>query len=155
MAGLIAGLVTAQFPEFAQQYRQRLGGAVDELARIVADFDASARKAGLDREEALAQMRGTAFLDARQADMRATFARLERLSATQAQMRTGNALTRIAAMLRSADREIARAAWSDFAPALPVTPEGLVFAGGGFVLGAGVLRGVSRLGRRRRRARRT
>jgi len=33
---LIAGL------EFAQQYRQRIGGALDELRRIVAEFDAEA-----------------------------------------------------------------------------------------------------------------
>ncbi|MEM9851772.1 MAG: DUF2937 family protein, partial [Pseudomonadota bacterium] len=38
---------TSQFPEFSQQYVQRLGGAVDELRRVAADFDASARAAGL------------------------------------------------------------------------------------------------------------
>ncbi len=37
---LIAGLIGSQAPEFAQQYSQRLGGAVQELKRIVAEFDA-------------------------------------------------------------------------------------------------------------------
>ena len=31
--GLLLGFVLSQTPEFAQQYRQRLGGAVDELQR--------------------------------------------------------------------------------------------------------------------------
>jgi len=32
---LFAAVLGSQFPEFAQQYRQRLGGALDELDRIV------------------------------------------------------------------------------------------------------------------------
>ena len=32
---LLAGLIGSQGPEFAPQYRQRLGGAVEELNRIV------------------------------------------------------------------------------------------------------------------------
>ena len=41
--GLVCGLLGTQAPEFAQQYRQRLAGAVDELSRVVATFDAEAR----------------------------------------------------------------------------------------------------------------
>ena len=33
---LLLGALASQLPEFAQQYRQRLGGAIDELQRIVA-----------------------------------------------------------------------------------------------------------------------
>ncbi|MEC7965452.1 MAG: DUF2937 family protein, partial [Pseudomonadota bacterium] len=47
IAGLSGAAVTAQFPEFSQQYAQRLGGAVDELTAVVADFDASAQASGL------------------------------------------------------------------------------------------------------------
>ena len=42
--GLAGALTLSQAPEFAQQYRQRLGGALDELRRVVADFDADAAK---------------------------------------------------------------------------------------------------------------
>ena len=45
--GLICGLVGTQGPEFAQQYRQRLAGGVDELARVVGAFEADAREQGL------------------------------------------------------------------------------------------------------------
>ena len=43
--GLLLGFVLSQTPEFAQQYRQRLGGAVDELQRIVLQFDDDVRAA--------------------------------------------------------------------------------------------------------------
>ena len=57
LAGGIAGAVgLSQFPEFSQQYAQRLGGAVDELARVVEDFDADASDVGLNRDEALSQL---------------------------------------------------------------------------------------------------
>ena len=36
---LIAGLIGSQAPEFAQQYRQRLGGALDELKHALAEFE--------------------------------------------------------------------------------------------------------------------
>ena len=35
LGGLVLGFGFAQFPEYAQQYEQRLGGAVDELRIIV------------------------------------------------------------------------------------------------------------------------
>ena len=34
-AGLTGAATLSQFPEFSQQYTQRLGGAVDELSAIV------------------------------------------------------------------------------------------------------------------------
>ena len=40
LAGGVAGAaILSQFPEYAQQYTQRLGGAVDALGQVVADFD--------------------------------------------------------------------------------------------------------------------
>ena len=47
VVGLMGGAGLAQFPEYAQQYTQRLGGALDELSRVVADFDRSAAATGL------------------------------------------------------------------------------------------------------------
>ena len=47
------GVLTSQSPEFAQQYRQRLGGAVDELARVVSNFERDAARSNMTVEEAL------------------------------------------------------------------------------------------------------
>ena len=56
--GLAGALTLSQAPEFAQQYRQRLGGALTELQRSIADFDADAARSGMTRPEALALHEG-------------------------------------------------------------------------------------------------
>ena len=53
VAAAFGALVASQFPEFAQQYRQRLGGALDEMRQVVAEFDADAARNHLTREQAL------------------------------------------------------------------------------------------------------
>ena len=57
LVGGVAGAASfSQFPEFSQQYIQRMGGAVDELSRFVAEFDADAAELGLSREAALVDL---------------------------------------------------------------------------------------------------
>lgn len=51
--GLCCALAASQFPEFSQQYKQRLSGAVDELAWVVERFDADAAALGMSRDAAL------------------------------------------------------------------------------------------------------
>jgi hypothetical protein len=53
---LIAGLLGSQGPEFAQQYRQRIGGALDELKRIVADFDQEAAREQTTPDQAIKRL---------------------------------------------------------------------------------------------------
>ncbi len=152
-AGLAGAAATSQVPEYSQQYMQRLGGAVDALAQVVADFDASAAAEGLTRQAALEQMTGSPFVERRRADMTVTLDRYVRLGTDLAEMRAAGPLRRPLEMMRP-DGEIARAAWQDFEPAMPLTLEGAVFGGAGFVGGAclaSVLLGLMRLltGRRR------
>lgn len=136
IAGLAGATGLSQFPEFSQQYLQRLAGAVDELAKVVADFDASAEGVGLTRDQALASLSGGEFQRARREDMRRTIDRSERLSADLAALREATAVQRALQPARFMDSEIAAAAWEDFKPAVPVTTEGLGFAGVGFGAGA-------------------
>ena len=53
LGGLALGLCLSQFPEYAQQYTQRLGGAVDELHIITTEFEVAAKEAGLTLEQAI------------------------------------------------------------------------------------------------------
>ena len=139
LAGGVSGAAAlSQFPEFSQQYVQRLGGAVDALGQVVSDFDASAASEGLTRDAALNQMTGTDFLEARQRDMRTTFARHDRLSAQlQSLDQTGPFMR--AYHVAGADGQVARAAWQSFQPAVPLNTAGAIFAGTGFVLGSGTI----------------
>ena len=141
-AGLATGALCSQAPEFTQQYLQRLGGQVDALTSVVMDFDASALASGLGREQALSEMTGTDFLIARQADMRATFARHTRLSQNLTALRDATPLARLAMPHRLMDRETATAAWADFQPAVPLTAAGFAAGGAGFLAGGALIGGL-------------
>ena len=154
-AGLAGASVTSQFPEFSQQYAQRLGGAVDELATVIADFDASAAASDLTRTEALAQLQGTDFLARRRADMERTIDRHADLSEALTALQNAGPFMRAYQLRHFTDRDIATRAYEAYQPAVPLTLEGGVFAGVGFLGGAGLLSallGLLRLVFRRRSA---
>jgi len=135
-----AGL--SQFPEFSQQYLQRLAGKVDALSAVVADFDASADKNGLTREAALAEVSGTPFLNDRQQDLRRSFADHTRLSADLAQLRAATPLQRLTMPQRMGDLDTLQAAWADYRPAVPATMDGAITAGIGYISGWGLMAAV-------------
>ncbi len=132
---VFGGVVASQAPEFAQQYRQRLGGAVDELSRIVADFDRDAATAGLDRQRAIGSMVSddAQLVRLRGASMAASVERYERLKGQQAAFEASGAFGRIEAVFAAPDPELVDATWSVFEPAVPTTPAGVVTAGAGFL----------------------
>ncbi len=126
----------SQAPEFAQQYRQRLGGAIDELRIVVADFDADAQKSQLSREQALEQMLGspTPFSRDRGASMSRTISRLDALAGQQALMEKAHPVTRPLFVLQNPDQTVIKGAWEIFEPALPFTLPGAVYGGVGAFL---------------------
>ena len=141
--GVLGAAGASQFPEFSQQYVQRLGGAVDELSRFVGEFDADARALGLTRDAALQDLaRGSEMGQSRAATMTKTLARHDLLSTNLATLRQAGPFTRAYNAALLTDGEIARAAWSDYRPAIPLTFEGAVFAGVGLLAGLGVLSGL-------------
>ncbi|SHG38055.1 Protein of unknown function [Kaistia soli DSM 19436] len=135
-AAVFGGVIASQAPEFAQQYRQRLGGAVDELRRVVADFDRDAATVGLDRERAIASLLGddTRLVQLRGASTAASVERYERLTAQQAAFEASGPLGRVEAVLRAPDRDLVDATWDSYEPAVPTTTAGAVTAALGFVV---------------------
>ena len=137
--GAVAGAAgLSQFPEFSQQYLQRLAGKVDALGLVVAEFDATATLNDLTREAALAELTGTRFLTDRQADLRRTFAQYDTLAANLDELRAATALARLTMPQRFGDGETLQATYADFRPAMPVTVDGAISAGVGYVAGWGV-----------------
>ncbi|SPF78439.1 DUF2937 family protein [Pseudoprimorskyibacter insulae] len=138
VAGLTGAAGLSQFPEFSQQYAQRLGGAVDELTRVVADFDADAAKLGLSRAAALVDMAGSnsQMAVSRAQTMAQTIDRRDALAADLAALQGAGPFTRASLMQHMTDPEIASRALEVYKPALPLTFEGLSFGGVGFALGA-------------------
>src|ERR1700729_2714219 len=113
--GLLFGLLGTQAPEFAQQYRQRLAGAVDELSRVVSTFDTEARSENLAPEEAirrldentdpLARERGQAMAEDK--------IRLTRLQDALAAYTDTAPVRRLIGFFEGFDGATARRAWSD------------------------------------------
>lgn len=146
VGGLGLAIALSQFPEYAQQYTQRLGGAVDELRVITEDFDRAAAEGGLDRAAALGRYEASNddFLSGRGGSMTATFSRYEQLSATLARIQNAGAIERFQSLPAYLDTDIGRRTLESYKPAIPVTMEGILYAGGGFILGYLILSGLWR-----------
>ncbi len=150
LVGVAAALVLSQAPEFEQQYSQRLGGAIGELEPIVANFDADAQRASLTREEALA-IYGRSheqFLKDRGKSMLQVFDRYDRLVRQRDALENAGALSRPALVMSSPDGKLLADTRRAFAPAVPLSLAGLVYAVLGFalvLLGRGAARQLRRL----------
>jgi hypothetical protein len=152
--GAIVGLTASQIPEYAQQYRQRLGGAIDELQQIVAEFDADSARIGLSEREGIARLTGNSdeFVRARGLQMNEITQRLQRLSSAKAAMAQAGSLGRLVALATDFDPLIARRAYASYEPAVPVTSEGFILGGVGLVSGYALFQALAarfrRLGQR-------
>jgi len=135
--GLLFALVGVQGPEFAQQYRQRLAGAIDELRREVAEFDAEAAGHALTRDAAVQRLKTNADPLARDrgdaAEADAT--RLVRLEDALSTMKDAPSLQRLVTFVRDYDPEVAARTWHDYEPAAPTTVEAFVVGGVAGVVG--------------------
>jgi Protein of unknown function (DUF2937) len=135
--GLVCGLVGTQGPEFAQQYRQRLAGAVGELSRVVATFDDYAGRQNLTPDEAMRRLdeSGDPLVRERGQAIAEDKVRLARLQGALAAYTDTAPVRRLVGFFESFDPTIARRAWSDFQPAVPTTFEALVVGMVGLALG--------------------
>jgi|SRR5689334_3009173 hypothetical protein len=129
LLGLIGGTLGSQLPEFTQQYRQRLGGALGELDRVLAEFDRDATGSGLSRDQALNEYSatGSEFLNARGKSVTATLARRDALKKQSIAIEAAPPLMRPFEVLRAPDPAIVDGAWKQYEPAVPVTAAGLVW----------------------------
>jgi hypothetical protein len=136
VVALLAAMTSSQLPEFAQQYRQRLGGAIDELARILVHFDEDARRSGYDRASALAVMArdDEQLVRDQAARMRENIERYGRLVEQQQAFTQSGPFRRLAVFFADFDPPLVEAAMRDYEPAIPTTLEGVLFTGGGFLL---------------------
>jgi hypothetical protein len=135
--GLLCALAGSQLPEFAQQYRQRLGGAIDELNRMIAQFDSEAAAQSLTRAQGVARLKTDpdSLAQERGAAIEDDVARADRLTRQQEAFRIGGPLTRLASLIENFDPATASQAIKDYEPAVPITFEAFVIAGIALVVG--------------------
>lgn len=135
--GLLCGLVATQAPEFAQQYRQRLAGAVDELSRVVGIFDDDAAKRSLTPPEAITRLENNPdpVVHDQGVEMQGHIGRLERLKAALAAFRDSGLWRRLIVLAGDFDFAAARKAWQDFEPAVPTSADAIAIGILGLIIG--------------------
>lgn len=153
--GLLCALIGSQLPEFAQQYRQRLGGALDELRRIIAQFDSEAEEQSLTRAQGVERLKGNAdaLARGRALALEEDVDRADRLGRQQEAFQTAGPVARLATLIENFDPTTATQAIRDFEPAVPVTIESFIVAGVALALGVSATHLVAWPIRRRLRRR--
>jgi hypothetical protein len=152
VVSLGSGMAASQAPELAQQYRQRLEGARQELTDVVVRFDRDAERNGLDRGGALALQDNSAepFLRDRAQSIRHVIARAEHLDRQSERLHELPPALRPLVVLVDPDGQVFTGTLRDFEPAVPLTPHGLVWTAAGLLMGLGIFR-LATFPKRRRR----
>jgi hypothetical protein len=128
---VLAGLIGSQGSEFAQQYRQRLGSALEELNRIVSDFDAEVRGQNLTRSEGLKRLEDNHDPLARERgeDIGRAIDRAKRLNEQIQAMNSAGPLMRLYVVAKGFDPAIARSNLDNYEPAGPLSLGALTSGG--------------------------
>jgi Protein of unknown function (DUF2937) len=149
--GLIGAVLLSQFPEFFQQYVQRLGGRLDEVTRQVTALDQRAAEAGtstplylrdfiLNRDPQV-QREGQALQGL--VERRVVLAEdYKALTGSDRWWRAGRFATNF-------DWDVAATTFRVYEPAVPVTAEAAIYAGAGCGTGMAIFLLVFGLRRRR------
>ena len=138
LVGISAGaLGTSQLPEFAQQYKQRLGGAHGELQRIVTRLDEDAGRVGLSRHQAVYTLQNSdqPLVRQRGTSLGLTVDRFEVLDQQRRQFNELDPLLKPIALFNGVDQELIKDTWQDYQAAIPVTSHGFAWAGAGAIVG--------------------
>ncbi len=153
--------VSSQFPEFYQQYLQRLGGRLDQALVQEARIYEAAQSQGLSVADYVArflQSSDPVFQTEGQV-LQAALTDAASLRESLLALSNAGVLERPVELARHFDSDLVSATFQAFTPALPVSTEGLTYAAIGMLLGLMSLafaerggRAVTRRLRRRRQA---
>jgi len=149
LAAILGATSFTQFPAFYQQYLQRLGGRLDQARLEIDRLLRDARGAGQTLEQHIEALMASGTEEARLAGQR----ELERLDAAGALKNAYDALSQAGpagrpfAFAEHFDPLVAQEALNAFQPAIPTTPEALVYGGTGMLVALLLLAGCQACGR--------
>lgn len=128
LGAVVFGIAMSQFPEFTQQYQQRLGETVDDLRVVMQEFDRAAADQNMTREEALVAFPNTVFLGVPVYELEATFERFDSLSEDLQILEDADVMGRFTSFLHMTDNELVRSTWVEYRIEVPKTSDGIIFA---------------------------
>ena len=138
---VVCGVGASQGPEFSQQYLQRLGGWVDSYQNEVARLDIRAKQFDRTREQYIAALQASPDPKVRSeaANIATWPVYLKRFTEMQQMLQNGPSWMRPVKLLQNYNdpvfNPIIRETLADYKPGTPITTEGAVFGGAGFIGG--------------------
>ena len=151
IGAIAGGALLSQFPEYYAHYVQRLGGRIDQARLRAAEIRDDAASRGLTVEAYIEQFLESAPHSLEGARMSESIFQLDRMEAAYRALREATPIQRPAAFAEYMNYGLVEATLGDYAPAVPITPEGLSYAGAGGLAGLGMIYGARRPIRRRKR----
>ncbi|MEQ8354103.1 MAG: DUF2937 family protein [Kiloniellaceae bacterium] len=151
LGAVTGGAAFSQFPEYYAHYVQRLGGRIDQARLRTAEIRDDAAERGLSVEDYIEDFLESAPHSLEGQRMAESIFQLDRMETAYEALRGAATLQRPFAFAEYMNSGLVETTLGDFAPAVPLTPEGLIYAGSGVVAGLILCFGSRRLLRRRRR----
>jgi len=145
------GAAFSQFPEYYAHYVQRLGGRIDQARLRAEEIREDAAEKGLSVEEYVRTFLDSSPHSLEGARMEESIFQLDRMEAAYQALRDAATIDRPFVFAEHMNGGLLDATLGDFNPALPLTPEGMVYAGIGALIGLIFCFGSRRVVRRRRR----
>jgi len=128
------GAFTSQFPEFYQQYFQRLSGQLDQARLRVAEIRIDAAEYGLSIEDYIQRFLDSPDHALEGERMAQSFVLADKMEAAVDALANAPGWQRPMTLAEQFHAPTASATYKDFVPAVPLSPEGLGYGG----LGAGL-----------------
>lgn len=137
IAGILVAVMLSQFPEFYQQYRQRLGGTMDELTRQVQALDDRAAATDMTRYNYVRHLKSSKDQAAKQEGEHLTNLLTRHFSVSEAikELDSGDMKMMFVLAVYHLDKDTAMATAEDYKPAIPLTLESAVYSLIGFIVG--------------------
>lgn len=144
------GAAFSQFPEYYAHYVQRLGGRIDQARLRAAEIREDAAERGLSVEDYVRTFLDSAPHSLEGGRMEESIFQLDRMEAAYRALREAAGIDRPFVFAEHMNSGLVEATMGDFNPAVPLTPEGLAYAGIGALAGLIFCFGSRRVVRRRR-----
>jgi len=151
LGAVTGGAAFSQFPEYYAHYVQRLGGRIDQARERAAEIREDAAEKGLSVEAYVETFLESAPHSLEGARMEESIFQLDRMETAYRALRDATTFDRPFVFAEQMNTGLVEATMGDFNPALPLTPEGLLYAAVGGLIGLFFCFGSRRVVRRRRR----
>ena len=137
ITALLFGSLLSQFPEFYQQYLQRLGGQLDGIRLEITDLDQRAESAQKNRFEYIRRLleNDDPIVQNEGDNLARLLGRQIKLQRTFDDLNSSNPLWRSVRFAHHFNNEIAIPTLDSFRPAIPITVEGAYYFSLGAFLG--------------------